>query len=291
MDSTRLAAFVVFADERGFTRAARRLHLSQPALHAQVRKLEAEVGLPLYELRGRQVELTAAGVAVAAFGRELGERTRRFTATLHGRADDGPVVLAAGEGAYLYLLGPALRRFSARHPGALRLLTRDQAGTVAALHERRAQLGVAVFDAVPDGLDARIISDTAPVLALPASAPLARRTRIPLGALSDARLVVPAPGQALRGALEQALASAAVPWQIAVEATGWELMLHFVRLGVGWAVVNGCCRMPPGVVARPLAALPRTRYSVVWRRDSVPEGRAAELLGLLSLPEPSSSRG
>ena len=47
MDSTRLATFVVFADERGFTRAARRLHLSQQALYAQVRKHDAEVGLPL----------------------------------------------------------------------------------------------------------------------------------------------------------------------------------------------------------------------------------------------------
>jgi LysR family transcriptional regulator, low CO2-responsive transcriptional regulator len=277
MDSGWLAAFVVFADEQHFTRAARRLHLSQPALHAQVRKLELSLGLPLYRLRGRQVELTAAGRSVAAFGRELGERTRRFTAELAGRADDAPVVLAAGEGAYLYVLGAGIRRFSTRHPGALRLLTRDRAGTVTALLDNQAQLGVAVFDDLPDGLEARPLVDSAPVLALPAGAALARRRSIPLAALAGARLIVPPPGHALRAGRERALTSVDVPWQVAVEASGWELMLHFVRLGVGWAVVNGVCRMPPGVVARPLVGLPRTRYWLAWRRGAPPLGRAAEL--------------
>ncbi len=41
---------------------------------------------------------------------------------------------------------------------------------------------------------------------------------------------------------------------------GWPLTLHFVQLGAGLAIVNAICRLPPGVVARPVPALPSTHY-------------------------------
>lgn len=57
-----------------------------------------------------------------------------------------------------------------------------------------------------------------------------------------------------------ALQSASVEWQPAVEANGWELMLHFVKLGIGVAIVNACCRIPPGVSVRPLPELPSVQF-------------------------------
>lgn len=64
------------------------------------------------------------------------------------------------------------------------------------------------------------------------------------------------------------LQSAGVDWEIAVEANGWDLMLHFVELNMGLAVVNECCRIPRGLIARPLPELPSIPYHVfgipVW---------------------------
>jgi DNA-binding transcriptional LysR family regulator len=57
-----------------------------------------------------------------------------------------------------------------------------------------------------------------------------------------------------------------VAWQVAVEANGWELALRFVELGVGVSVVSGFCRLPPGVVARPLPELPARTYHLFHRR-------------------------
>ncbi len=54
--------------------------------------------------------------------------------------------------------------------------------------------------------------------------------------------------------------AAGIRWEVAVEAVGWPLTLHFVQLGAGLAIVNAICRLPPGVVSRPVPALPSTHY-------------------------------
>ena len=54
-------------------------------------------------------------------------------------------------------------------------------------------------------------------------------------------------------------------WNIAVEANGWELILHFVKLKLGLALVNGSCKIPKGFVAIPFSDLPSTQYHLLHR--------------------------
>ncbi|WP_437601773.1 LysR family transcriptional regulator [Sorangium sp. So ce590] len=272
-----LGAFVVFTEHLNFTRAARALHISQPALHTQIGKLGEALGVTLYQRRGQRLELTADGKRVAAFGREVGERTRSFLGVLRDGESREPVVLCAGEGSYLYLLGEGIRAFTARAVAPLRLLTRDREATLDAVVTGEAHLGVAPLEGAPDGLAADRLTEVELVLVVPEAHPLARKRRILLRDLEGARLVVPGPSRPHRALLAQALLSAGVRWEPAVEANGWELMLHFVRLGVGIAVVNACCRLPRGLVARPLPELPRKVFYVVRRRGVELQGAPAEL--------------
>src|SRR6185437_17118427 len=108
IDSDRLASFIAFAEELNFTRAAARLHLSQPALHVQVAKLGDEIGAPLYRRDGRAIALTPAGGALLAHARDAQRREQAFLATL-GSPGPRTLALAAGEGALLYVLGGAIR--------------------------------------------------------------------------------------------------------------------------------------------------------------------------------------
>ncbi|WP_437758218.1 LysR family transcriptional regulator [Sorangium sp. So ce1389] len=272
-----LGAFVVFSEHLNFTRAARALHISQPALHGQIGKLGEALGVALYQRRGQRLELTADGKRVAAFGREVGERTRSFLDVLRNGESREPVVLCAGEGSYLYLLGEGIRAFTARAAAPLRLLTRDREATLDAIATGEAHLGVAPLEGTPDGLAADRLTEVEQVLVVPHAHPLARKRRIKLQDLEGARLVVPGPSRPHRALLAQALLSAGVRWEPAVEANGWELMLHFVRLGVGVAVVNACCRLPRGLVARPIPELPRKVFYVVRRRGGELQGAPAEL--------------
>lgn len=277
IDAEWMETFLSFAQTRNLTATARARHLSQPAIHLQIRKLSEHLGVTLYRRKGRRLELTAAGLDVAGFASELRDRTAEFLDRLHSGQSNAPVTLVAGEGSYLYLLGDAIRLFNRRKPHPLRLLTQDRDGTVEAVRTGAAHLGVTTLDVPPDDLSHEILADVPAMLVMPKSHRLARKRRLALADLADERFIVPPAGRALRTVIAQTLQSAGVPWQVAVEASGWELMLHFARLGLGVTIVNGCCRIPKGLVAKPLAELPRSFYFLLARPGTLRLASVSEL--------------
>ncbi|ALG05536.1 LysR family transcriptional regulator [Kibdelosporangium phytohabitans] len=265
-----LPAFLVFAERLNFTAAARDLHISQPALHVKVRKLAEAVGCPLYVRQGKRLVLTSEGEALARFARERADQLDQFLAELTG--EQRRVALAAGQGAYLYLLGDVIARESAR----LRLFTASRAQTLALVRDGRAQLGISVLDELPDDLDAVKLTTYDQVLVVPHGHPLARREQIRLSDLAGLRMVLPLPSQPLRVTLERLRLVADFEWEVAVEAGGWQLMLHFVELGVGAAVVNGCVRTDLATV--PIVDLPPVPYYAIHRPGAPADRRVAQLL-------------
>lgn len=285
-----LASFVVFAEHLNFTRAAADLHISQPALHVKVRKLAQALGRPLYHRSGRRLVLTADGEAVARFARGHDERLAHFLADFAGAAARRPVVLAAGQGAYLYLLGDTIRAVLAEQPTRLRLINCDHRQMLAAVRDGQAHLGVSVLDVLPEDLTAVELATFPQVLLVPADHRLADRRTVKLRDLDGAGLVVPPRHRPHRMLLEQALTAAGAQWTVAVEAEGWPLITQFVALGVGLAVVNGCVPAPPGLVARPVTDLPPVTYHVVHQPAALSDPRVAGLLdrilpGARSAPE------
>jgi len=257
-------AFVVFAEHLNFTRAARQLHLSQPALHVQIKKLSAAIGRPLYRRAGRALVLTPEGRRVAAFGREVQDRGRSVLEELRGQAPSGPVVLASGQGALLYLLGPALRRFpKARWP--LRVLALQGPAAIEAVREATAQLCVVTTEAPPGDLVAVRLRAVGQKVVLPVGHRLANRRSLRPGDLGGEPLVVAPAGSPHRTMLAQLLRAGGNELNVAVEATGWELMLQLARYGVGLAVVNDFCPAPAGTVGVPLAGAPDTIYYLLRR--------------------------
>jgi hypothetical protein len=91
------------------------------------------------------------------------------------------------------------------------------------------------------------------------------------------------PRQHVERALERALRAAEVDWTLAIEAEGWPLTLHFVTLGVGLSIVNGCVLPPPGFTSREITDLPRVPYYAVHLPDRTTDARLAELLTAIRL--------
>lgn len=277
-----LLAFAEFAEDGNFSKAALRLHLSQPALHTKIAKLGRTVDRPLYIRRGRSIEITEAGRKVQRFARELSASTQAFQDDLLEQESAQSVVLAAGEGSYLYLLGQGMRAHLSANKHSLRLITADGAAAVEAVQAGRAHLGVASLDAVPKGMMAEPLTKVGQMLVLPKQHPLASKRRIRLKDLESAELIVPPSGRPHRAMLSQMLQSAEVSWTVAVEASGWEVMLYLVRLGMGLAIVNACCRIPSGVVTRPMLELPALQYFIFWRSAALPRVALALKQNLLA---------
>ncbi|MFC4906525.1 LysR family transcriptional regulator [Actinomadura gamaensis] len=280
LSTDALASFAVFAAHLNFTRAAEKLHISQPALHTKIRKLADDLGRPLYLRRGRTLVLTPDGERLARFARELDDRMAAFLAGLDGSARPRVPALAAGEGAYLHLLGPAIRRLHATT--GVRLVNGDRTRVLAAVRSGAADVGVAVLDVLPGDLAATPLATFPQVLSMPADHPLAARPSLTLADLAGTELIVPPPHGPHRAFLERTLRAAEIPWTVAVEASGWPLILHLVALGAGLAVVNGCVPAPAGLVHREITDLPAVAYHTVHHPDRSSEPAVTALLAALA---------
>lgn len=267
MRSDWLDAFLVFSECLNFTHAAEKLHISQPALHVKINKFAEHVGKPLYSKSGRHLALTPEGQRIQAFAREMHERSSRFLASLRGVATDQAIMLAAGEGVYLYLLGPALQHLGKTSSQPFRLLNANSVQAIEALRTGRAHLSISVLTSVADDITSTPLTHVNQVLVMPKTHRLAKKKMVSLKDLDNESLILPSVGRPHRIAIEQALLNQSIQWKLAVEANGWELMVHFVKLGIGLAIVNSCVHIPASLVAKPLAELPTLAYHIFERKE------------------------
>ncbi|WP_146661122.1 LysR family transcriptional regulator [Enhygromyxa salina] len=263
-----LRAFVAFAEAKSFTHASGRIGLSQPALFERVRKLGELLDVKLYEKQGKALKLTAQGIQLAAFARDMLAQAARFTEEISGCVAER-VTLAAGEGSYLYLLGKALQRCRVEFDGELSLLTLGGPRALEAVLLGSAQLAVGVFDVVPRRLVVRDLLTVPVCAAIRTRHPLGRRKSLRLQDIAGERLILAPAGRQQRESVTRAIASVGVSPQAPIDADGWPQMLCFAKAGLGVAVVNGACAAPKGVALVPVPELGTVTYRLVWRRGAV----------------------
>lgn len=249
-----LKAFRVFADALNFTHAAEQLHLSQPALHTRIQELSKSLQAQLYVKQGRVLKLTVQGQKLAAFAREIETRVSDF------HQEEQPLRVAAGQGAYLYLLGPALKKL--KEPARLLL------GNAEAVRSGQADIAVGTKPSDTSHLTVLPLREVGQVLLVPKDHFLSKKRSLKLKDCRDLPLIVPPADRPQRQLLDQVLP----PYQVAAEAIGWELTLHFVSLGMGLAVVNSFCPVPKGFLAKPVADLPSVHYHIFLPKAYVRPG-------------------
>ncbi len=261
-----LESFVAFAETRNFTHAAARLHVSQPALHVQIRKLGDDLGVTLYTRNGRALELTDEGRRVEAFARSMTGQVDEFRRMLAGEAERAPVIVSAGRATHLYLLAEPLRSWVLDGSRRIQLRAETREETVDALLAGRAHVGVAPLDTVPLSIESRPIGTFGTLCVLPPDHPLAKRRRLRVADLDGCRLVLPPSDRPHHATVVAALREAGARADVVIEAGGWELMTHYASLGLGVAVVNAIVPVPSGVRAVPLQGLPRITYHALLAR-------------------------
>jgi len=272
-----LQSFVTFAELLNFTRAAARLHVSQPALHEQVAQLAQAYGVVLYRRVGRTLVLTEEGRALEVFARDFLARHAGFASTLRGEAVDAPIVLCAGRGTHLHLLAPLLRTWR----GQLTLETADRDGTLDAVRTGRAHVGVAPLEVLPESLEVQILRTVGQCAVVASAHRLARRARLSLADLDSEPLILPPRGRPHRETVTRALTTEGVRASVVVEVGDWELMMLYASLGIGVAIVNDFCAPPRGARRIPITDLPSLDYHVFVRRSAVLPARTQELVGFL----------
>uniref|UniRef100_E6QI63 Transcriptional regulator, LysR family n=1 Tax=mine drainage metagenome TaxID=410659 RepID=E6QI63_9ZZZZ len=248
MEINQLETFLAVAEERSFSRAAERLHRTQPAVSQVIRKLEVETGEVLFDRAARNGSLTAAGELLREYAVRLLALRREATSAMEElrTLERGKLQIAANEYTCLYLL-PVLDRFRRNYPQIDVQVHRSLASQIPdGLNLRSFELGVVSFR--PAGEKFRSLAVYADTLAfiVPPEHPLAARRSVSILDLGEETFVahnVPSP---LRRKVIEAFERYRTPLRMRVEMPSIEAIKRFVAMG------NGVALVPRLTVAREL---------------------------------------
>ena len=284
-----LSVFVAVAEELHFGRAAARLHMAQSPLSRQVRLLERDLGVALFERNTRGVRLTAAGESLLEPARRvLAEAAVARRAVRAASLGEIGRVSVGFAGASSYYVLPRLTRAVASELPGIELTLRGQTYSGEALArvvDGTLDLG---FVALParEGVSTRVVRVERLVVALPDTHALAYAESVSLADLAGERFVAfPASrGSAVRDAATQACHQAGFTPLIAQEAPDAYNLLTLVGAGVGVAIVVSSAQTVHSehVVYRPIAEdVPAMLIALAWRSDNP----SAALRSVLRLAE------
>ncbi|MEV8611317.1 LysR family transcriptional regulator [Amycolatopsis sp. NPDC051373] len=283
MELHQLEYFVAVAEEANFTRAAARMHVAQPGVSAQIRRLERELGQPLFDRSARAVRLTDVGAAALPHARAAlaAVAAVRETVAEHEGLVRGQVAMGIVTSAGPVALPDFLAGFAERYPGVE--ITLGEANSdvmVEALREGRLDVAViGLADGVPAGLAAQVVLDEAVVAVTAVSDDLAARSEVTFADLAGRGLICLPKGTGVRGVLDRGFATAGVHPRVTIEASDPNVLAQLAMRGLGVAIVPESLARYYAAELHMLQLRPRLRgqLALAWRADG-PSGPAARTL-------------
>lgn len=268
----QLRAFCHAAQTGSVSRAAERLGLSQPSVSLQIQALEKRLDTLLFERSGPRIRLTPAGDLLLDMAQPLVDGLARLADSFAARLGDvhaGPLDIASGEATLLYILPDVIKRFSTDFPQIdVRLHNVTGHDGMALLRADEVDFAVGSMIDVPDDLVWHPIYEYKPALIMAKDHPLADREHIQLQDLSPYGLILPPRHLSTWSMVDLVFQQHGVPYNVVLEAGGWEVIKRYVEIGTGISIVTSIClRGFENLCVKPMDEyFPTRSYGVVIRR-------------------------
>jgi LysR family transcriptional regulator, low CO2-responsive transcriptional regulator len=235
MDFDQLETFLEVARLSSFSRAAERRFRTQPAISAQIRALEDEIGARLLDRSGGKVALTAPGKVFQRYAEDALEQRRVVLVSLAEmqRVPRGEIVVAANEGTCLHILPEVFADFKRQYPNvAVGVKRLEHNKILEAIVENSCDFGVVSMPVNDKRLTVVVIHRDELVLITPPGHPLAARRKVTVADLAECPLLLPKVGRT-RDALENLFDEHRVKPAVSMELDSSELLKRFVAAGIG----------------------------------------------------------
>jgi len=274
MDFDQLETFLEVARHASFSRAAEKRFRTQPAVSAQIRTLEEEVGARLFDRSGGRVSLTAAGKEFQRYVEETLEARKQIVTHLAEmeHVPRGEIVVGANEGTCLYVLPEVFSEFKKQYGGvAVGIKSYESTKILESIIDNSVDFGVVSLPVSDSRLTVvPIHRDVLMVITAPQH-PLARMKSVPIAEAAKYSLLLPKSGHT-RDALEEIFFERRLKPTISMELDSSELLKRFAAadVGVGFAAHSNIVN---DVRAGLLAALPladvtiKRDLALVFRKD------------------------
>lgn len=284
-----LRAFCQVARLGSVSRAAEALFLSQPAVTLQLQALERDLGMALFERIGRRFSLSREGQVLYDLARPLVEGLDGLEGEFRGRLKGlqaGELHVAAGSSTILYLLPTLVRAFREQHP-EVQLVLHNVTGQdgLGLLRSDAVDLAVGSMLDVPTDLAYAPVYSFDPMLICPPGHPLATKPDLRLEDLSPYGLILPPRRLTTYRLVDLVFQQRRVPYTVALEVGGWEVIKQYVAMGLGVSIVTSICLTDADeqrLVARNLREyFPPRSYGVVMRKGKYLSPHARAFIDLI----------
>jgi DNA-binding transcriptional LysR family regulator len=235
-----MRVFAAVARNLSFTRAARELHLTQPAISQQVKLLEEDIGMPLFEQIGRKVHLAPAGVELLRYTEQAMELLRQASESLAAMRGLKRGVLKLGAVSTAKYFAPSL--LSAFTPAYPEVTIKFEVGN---REEIIQQLAANEIDMVIMGRPPRELETVAEpfakhplvIIASPTH-PLASKRRIRLSQLATEYFLIREEGSGTRASMERVFGEREVPFRVSMEVSSNETIKQAVMANIGLSFIS-----------------------------------------------------
>ncbi len=236
----QLKVFDTVARHLSFSRAADELYLSQPAVSMQIKQLEENVSLPLFEQMGKQIYLTEAGNELYRYSRDILQRLTDLEVTLdelkgmeRGKLNIAVVTTAN------YFAPHLLAKFCQRYQGVTVSLNVSNRESVLKQLDENA-IDLAIMGQPPENLDitSQSFMENPLVVVAPPHHPLSKKKRIAIKRLAQEVFLVREPGSGTRNAMERFFKQHGVRINTGMETDTTEAIKQAVQAGMGLGIMS-----------------------------------------------------
>ena len=285
----QMRAFVATVKLGTLSRAAESLYLSQPSISLQLQALERELGVELLQRSRRRINLTDAGEALYELARPLVDGwdnlDRDFQTKIKG-LQAGRLTVAAGSSTIQYLLPELVRSYRERFPTVqLQLANVTGKDGLALLRADEADFAVGSMLDVPNDIAWAPVYHYDPMLITPLDHPLASKQSVSLEDLSPYGLILPPQRLSTYRLVDLVFQQRQVPYQVAIEVGGWEVIKEYVAMGLGISIVTGICITDADrnrlAVRNMRQYFPQRSYGVVMRKGKFLSAEARAFIDLI----------
>ncbi|RYZ73020.1 MAG: LysR family transcriptional regulator [Lysobacteraceae bacterium] len=266
------------------SRASEALYVSQPAISLQLQALERELGVGLFERSGRRLSPTREGQLLYELAQPLVESLDGLEGSFREKVrglDAGELNIAANSSTILYLLPRIVELFRTQHPDVrLTLHNAASADGTDLLRSDAVDLAVGSMLDVPADLSYAPVYRFEPLLIAPPDHPLISQRELKLEDLSAYGLILPPKRLVTYRMVDLVFQQHRVPYTVALEVGGWEVIKQYVAMGMGISIITSICLTEADrdrLAARSLSQwFPARSYGVVVRKGKYlsPQARA-----------------
>jgi len=272
------------------SKASEILYASQPTISLQIKTLEEELDVKLFERRGPRLKLTTEGEILYDLVSPLVQgidRIKESFSAHYGDLTSGELTIAAEESTILYTLPKPIKKFVHDHPG-IRLKLANVTGSDGRemVLSDEADFAVSSMLDVPDNLSYEPFVSFPSVLIMPKDHPLSKLAKVTLADIGKYGMILPPSQFSSWRLVKMVFALNGANYKVVLEAGGWEVVKKYVSLGLGISIVTDICITDADREQFSIVNLdeffPARKYGVVSRQGKTLSAPAQKFIEILN---------